>query len=88
MSGAGRKIKRKQELLQRKQAKKEIGAKVAAFGDLPNECLVCEKGFDKKSKEMTTKWYVIQDKENIRLYCPDCWKMAADVIEQYAEDKN
>tara|TARA_R110002060_G_scaffold30846_1_gene41411 strand:+ start:48 stop:314 length:267 start_codon:yes stop_codon:yes gene_type:complete len=88
MSNATRKIKRKQMLNERKQAEKEIGAKVAAFGKLPTECLVCEKGFDKKSKEMATKWYIVQDKEDLRLYCPECWRMAADVIEKFGEDKN
>ena len=88
MSSPIRKIKRKQILDGRKEAKKVIRDQLASFGQHPTSCLMCEKGFDKKNKEMITSWYIIQAKEEIRLYCPDCWKMAADIIEQYSKDKN
>ena len=42
-----------------KQAKtdgnEELESKVALFSKLPDECLTCQKAFDKKNKEMVQK---------------------------------
>tara|TARA_R100000008_G_scaffold78252_1_gene59144 strand:+ start:230 stop:505 length:276 start_codon:yes stop_codon:yes gene_type:complete len=88
MSKLERKINRKKMLKRKKEAKKEMASKIESFSRLPNNCLVCEKGYDKKSKEMASKWYVVQHKENVRLYCPDCWEVAANIIKDYAGEKS
>jgi len=87
MSSLGRKLKRKQDKESRK-AEKKLATKIAQFGKLPNECLTCEKEFDKKNKEMVTSWYVVQSTENVRLYCPPCWEGAQKLVEEYMENKN
>ena len=73
-----------------KQAKadgnEELESKVALFSKLPDECLACQKDFDKKNKEMFMSWTVIvrEEEEKVRLYCPDCWSMAQDMVKNFA----
>ena len=47
---------------------------VGMFGRLPDECNVCQKPFDKKSKEMANTWVVVVRNEEklVRLFCPEC----------------
>jgi len=80
---------------QRRAAEKEVGKenaekladKIFQFDQLPEECLACLKPFDKANKEMATTWnVVIRDKDTVRLYCPDCWKMATDAYERYQNE--
>ena len=82
-----RKQRRARDAQIRKDENEELAAKVAMFGKLPEECTACEKVFDKKDKEMVTTWNVIvrkEDEENpVRLYCPDCWNTAQEVINNF-----
>ena len=65
----------------------KLAEKIFQFDNLPAECLACLKPFDKTSKEMALTWnVVIRDKDTIRLYCPDCWKMATDAYERYRDE--
>ena len=82
----GRKIKRQQEKENRKLEKK-IKSKLMMFDHLPEECLVCEKAFDKTNKEMVQTWSVVvrEKEELVRLYCPDCWTKARTVVQNYFE---
>jgi predicted RNA-binding Zn-ribbon protein involved in translation (DUF1610 family) len=81
-------MNRQQRRAAAKQAKKdgteEVAEKVALFGKLEDECLVCAKPFDKKDKEMVMSWnVVVREKEGkVNLYCPTCWERAQSVIEQ------
>ncbi len=74
-----------------KQAKtdgnEELESKIALFSKLPDECLTCQKAFDKKDKEMVMSWTVIvrEKEEKVRLYCPECWDMAQDMVKSFAE---
>ena len=76
---------RRQAERQRKKLKNkpEFEQKMGMFDQLPDHCLSCLKDFDKKDKAMVTSWsVVVREKEGIvRLYCPDCWKKAIDVVE-------
>ena len=90
-----RKQRRAQEAQLRKDANDDLAAKVAMFGKLPDECTACEKEFDKKSKEHAMTWNVVVRKEDednpVRLYCPDCWNTAQEVISNFLknmEEKN
>jgi hypothetical protein len=77
MGKFNRKIKRQQK----KDAEKELKTKIGLFGQLDDHCLVCEKEFDKKNKEMVKSWFVIVKEKVVRLYCPDCWTRANKLIE-------
>ena len=83
-----RKQRRAQAKLSKKEATKDLSEKMFQFEQLPDECLACLKPFDKKSKEMALTWSVVV-KENpsvVRLYCPDCWKLANDAIHTLKEE--
>tara|TARA_R110002124_G_scaffold111965_2_gene265932 strand:+ start:576 stop:863 length:288 start_codon:yes stop_codon:yes gene_type:complete len=69
------------------EGNEELANKVALFDKLPDECLTCQKEFDKKDKEMVMSWTVIVKEEEgeVRLYCPDCWKMAQEMVKNFAE---
>jgi hypothetical protein len=70
---------------QRKKLNKnpDVQEKMGLFDKLPDHCLSCLKHFDKKDKAMVTSWsVVVREQEGVvRLYCPDCWKKAVDVVE-------
>jgi hypothetical protein len=83
-----RKIKRKREAKERKM-QKDITSKLNMFDRLPEECLACEKVFDNQNKEMVSTWnVVVREVEGVvRLYCPDCWGTAQEVIKTYWAEK-
>ena len=85
-------MNREQRRAAAKQMKKdgteEVAEKVALFGKLEDECLVCAKPFDKKNKEMVMSWsVVVREKEDkVNLYCPECWSGALDMLQQAKEE--
>tara|TARA_Y100000310_G_C20137659_1_gene558801 strand:- start:83 stop:355 length:273 start_codon:yes stop_codon:yes gene_type:complete len=87
MSSLSKKIQREKE----KAAKKELQKKVGLFSKLSDQCLVCQKDFDKKNKEMVMSWNVIIKEDKVRLYCPKCWDNAKNLIQEikdgYANSK-
>ena len=84
-------MNREQRRAAAKQAKaagnEDSETKIGLFNKLPNQCLTCQKPFDKKNKEMVMSWTVIvkEDKEEVRLYCPTCWEMAQSMVKNFAE---
>ena len=80
MASADRKLKRKKQ----KAAEKELQEKLSMFDKLPNECSACVEPFDRQNREMVATWnVVVREKENIvRLYCPDCWSKAVNLIKE------
>ena len=87
MSSLKRKLSRKKTSKAKKEAEKEMAAKVALFGKLPDKCLTCGELFDKTNKEMVTTWSVVvrQKEDVVRLYCPTCWEKALQIIEDFKE---
>jgi len=86
-----RQQRRKQERQMKKMKKKpELEQKMNMFDKLPDHCLSCLKDFDKKDKSMVMTWsVVVREKEDIvRLYCPDCWQKAKDVVEALKNEDN
>ncbi len=85
-----RKLRRKKANKAKKRAEKDLAAKVALFGKLPDKCLTCEAPFDKLDREQVMSWNVVvrQKEEKVNLYCPECWDNAQKVIKQYMEDKD
>jgi len=71
-----------------KENSQKLAEKIFQFDQLPEECLACRKDFDKKNKQMVMTWsVVVQDENNVRLYCPECWEMACHVIEEFKRRK-
>ena len=87
-----RQQRRKQERQMKKlKSKPELEQKMGLFDKLPDHCLSCLTAFDKKDKAMVSSWsVVVREQEGVvRLYCPDCWKKAVNVVEALkSEDKD
>ena len=81
-------LKRKIARTKAKQAKKRMAQQLSMFDELGDECSACDKPYDKKSKEHVATWnVVVREKEKIvRLYCPECWTMAHDLIKEIQND--
>jgi hypothetical protein len=85
-------MNREQRRAAEKQAKKdgteEMTEKIALFGKLGDECLVCAKPFDKKNKEMVMSWSVVvrEKEEKVNLYCPECWNGAMELLNEIKND--
>jgi predicted RNA-binding Zn-ribbon protein involved in translation (DUF1610 family) len=85
MSGAKRKIKRAKQ----KKAQKELQEKMFMFDKLGDFCMTCEKPFDKKDIKQVQSWNVVVRKkeEIVRLYCPECWGKAVELIKQVEKNE-
>ena len=80
MGGMKRKIERKKI----KNAEKEMKQKLGMFDKLGEECLNCEKPFDKTNRSMVESWRVVvrQDEKKVNLYCPECWDFAQKIVKE------
>ena len=87
MGSLERKLMRRQEKETRKFEKK-LAKKLNMFDDLPENCLTCEKEYDKKDREQAMTWQVVVKTDAVRLYCPECWDKAKDLINKYMEEQN
>ena len=88
-----RKLRRKNAKKSKKMAEKEMATKIALFGKMPDKCLTCNKDFDKLNREQVTTWNVVvrQQEEKVNLYCPDCWKKATEIVDDFkkrVEERN
>ena len=81
MSSKLRNIKRKKG----KKIKKDIEEKMFMFNKLGDSCEACDKPFDKKDKEQVSTWSVVVKEEEgvVRLYCPECWNKAVEIIQDF-----
>ena len=82
-------LKRKMARKRAKRLKKDMKDQLLMFDKLPDNCSACDKEFDKKSKEDAMTWsVVVREQEGVvRLYCPDCWGMARDLVKQVQENE-
>jgi hypothetical protein len=72
---------------QKAGAEAKLIKQVTQFDKLPDMCLTCEREYDKKSKEMAKTWnVVVKDENTVRLYCPECWDMANELIKKVVND--
>jgi len=80
LSSISKKLRRTKE----REAKKELKKKMGLFNKLPDQCMVCQKDFDKKDKTMVMSWSVVvrRKEEIVRLYCPECWNQANKLIKE------
>ena len=68
-----------------KKAKKMdtgIEEKMALFGQMPDNCNVCQAPFNKKDRDMVMSWHVIvrENQGKVNLYCPTCWDKGLNFI--------
>jgi hypothetical protein len=80
-------MNRKQRRLAERKRKKGdptqlVADKVQLFGQLPTECSACQKPFDKKNRSMVFSWSVVQKKQTVRLFCPECIQKTQEVIHE------
>jgi len=77
-----RKLKNKKK---HKQVQKDVKEKLGLFDQLPEECLACEAPFDRQNREQVMSWSVVvrHNPETVRLYCPDCWSKAQEVVKDF-----
>ena len=82
-------LKRKMARNRAKRVKKELKQQLALFDKLGDECAACQEPFDKKSKEHATTWNVVvrEEEKIVRLYCPECWNTAQNLVEQVMQNE-
>lgn len=72
-----RKIQRKVKKDLKKGTTKELQKKLKSIF-LPDNCNLCNKDFDKKSREMAMNWMVVAKDDKKALVCPSCWEKSAN----------
>ena len=60
----------------------QIATTLTQFGNLPQQCVACQKDFDKQDKDMVQSWSVVVRQEAIRLFCPECIKKTQEIIDE------
>ena len=75
MGSLSRSIRRKQQLAEKKAAKKKLKKITTAVDKMPDYCSLCGNTMDKESMSENMDWYVeIDSASNIKLTCPKCRK--------------
>lgn len=87
MTSAKRKIRRKKAKANLKQSKKQLTQKLGLFDKIPDNCLTCEKEFDKTNRDDVQSFrVVVREKEGVvNLYCDDCWTKATNIVENFTK---
>ena len=90
MTKTKKKTQRKRKKNKVKQVKKDLKEKIGMFSQIGEQCLICDKPFDKQNKEMVQSWYVIvrEQQDQVNLYCPGCWNRANSFVKQLKEEIN
>ena len=88
MGSLKRKILRNKTKKIKKDIAKQMKRQLMMFDKLEDECAACKKPYDKKSKEHAMTWnVVVREKEDVvRLYCPECWDKANELIKEIQDD--
>jgi len=79
-----RKLRRKKE----KEIEEDLAEKTALMGALPENCLMCEDGFDRTNREQVSTWRVVvrEEEKKVNLYCPSCWDNAIKLLKEIEKD--
>ncbi len=66
----------------------EVDNVMGMFDLLPDQCSACLAPYDKKDKQMVTTWNVVvrEEEKIVRLYCPDCWNTAKQIIQDVRDN--
>ena len=88
MGSLKRKMLRNKTKRLKKDIEKQMKRQLMMFDKLEDECAACQEPFDKKSKEHASTWKVVvrEDEEKVRLYCPECWDKANEIIKALEND--
>jgi hypothetical protein len=86
MGSLKRKLEKKKSADKKKEAENKLSSSLMMFDKIPDKCLTCEESFDKKSRDMVQSWQVMVKGENVRLFCPNCWQKAKDVVNEYHDE--
>ena len=81
--------KRKLQRARKKAAEKDIKQKLNMFDRIPENCMMCEKVFDKTDKEQVKSWYVVERRQqkSVNLYCPTCWDEGTAMVKQISQEQ-
>ena len=85
MGSLERKLARRQQK-ETKKFEKKMAKQIMMFENLPDNCLTCNKDYDKKNKEQVMSWRVVIRGDRVNLYCPECWENAIDVVKGVLND--
>lgn len=67
----------------RKETEKDFKKKIGLFDKLGDNCLTCDKPFDKTDVEQVSKWKVVVKGDVVNTYCPECFDAAIKVVEDF-----
>ena len=89
-------MNRKQRRMRKKALKKAkvdesaFGKKMGLFDLIPEECMLCHAKFDKSDKNMVSTWQVsVREKQKVvRIYCPECWSKAQNLLTELGINNN
>ena len=87
MGKSTRQVKRKLDKKKKKDAEAALSSKLNMFDKMGDSCLICFKTFDKKNKEMIQSWHVVVNNQQVKLYCPECWTRAEQLVEKIKKDE-
>jgi len=71
-----------------KKAERKMAKQLMMFDLMTDSCAACDTSFDKNSKEHAETWQVIvrEQEKLVRLYCPECWTKANNLIKEIQND--
>ena len=81
-----RAAKKKKEKAFAQEAQAKIKKQMGMFDRLPGTCSACEKSFP-KTQEAHSTWRVVvkYEKQQVRLFCPECQEKAKELVENSNE---
>ena len=73
-----------------KNTQKDLKQKLNMFDRIPDNCLTCNKVFDKKDKQQVQTWFVVvrNSEQSVKLYCPECWNKATQLVKEFYGEKD
>ena len=80
-------MRRKKAKKDLKRSKKKLTQKLGLFDKIPDNCLTCEKKFDKTNRDDVQSFRVVVREEEgvVNLYCDECWKKATTIVENFTK---
>ena len=81
-----RAAKKKKEKAVAQEVQNKIKKQMGMFDRLPDSCSACERSFP-KTQEAHSTWRVVvkYEKQQVRLFCPDCQEKAKKLVENNNE---
>jgi len=75
-----KKIKNQNAKKAAKEIEKDLAKKIGMFDQLPESCSSCGDFFDKTSIQEVASWQVTVRGDTVRIYCPNCWGRATELV--------